>query len=66
MIYIFFYIKMFAHTWLQSEDNMVDSSLPQNPVQNISLQDHTPMKEESKMHKYRSTGPHPPGGCTLQ
>lgn len=47
---------MFANTWLQSEGNMVDSSMPQNLVQNLSLQDHPTMKEESKMHNYRSTG----------
>lgn len=46
---------MLANTWLQSEDNMVDSSLPQRPVQNILYQDHPAMKEESKIHKYRST-----------
>lgn len=36
---------MFANIWLQSEDNTVDNSLPQNPVQNLSLRSYPAMKE---------------------
>jgi len=57
---------MFANTWLQSEDNTVDSSLPQNPIQNLSLQDHPAMKEESKFTNKVQWVPLPPDGCTLQ